>query len=117
MNYIYSRSFLMLHYETYMNRPIRTLKIIVLCLLVLFLLDILTVESHQDAKGSFGDRLPTCVESTVTFAVDSHANEPFRMFFFVQYFPGFVNAEALPQLIIFFNNDNRAPPLSSYTIS
>jgi hypothetical protein len=62
------------------NRHVISLrKVIPIILLTLFLVSILTVESHQAEGRTLNDRCPTCVETTVVFAVGGHQAVSFEI--------------------------------------
>ena len=52
------------------GRPAKLITVVAILFTVLFLFSVLTVESHQHAKGTINSKAPTCIEGTVELACD-----------------------------------------------
>ena len=92
-----------------MTAPKRILTIVSLLLLAIFLTCILTVESHQNVRGSLNSRCPTCVDNNMHFAVDAQPGLTLGLHHIIEYF-------RLPERALGFSssivslNKYRAPP-------
>jgi hypothetical protein len=80
----------------------RLLKTITIVLGVVFLLSILTVESHARDQGGFAAKLPTIIDGTIEFAVAVNDKVELDVFRAVEYFP--LSLEML------FSNRSTTPP-------
>jgi hypothetical protein len=92
-----------------------TRKFIIL-LLAVFLIYILTVESNQNSNGSLGERCPTCVETTIEFALALPPVGPSQNDYANHYL-------SLSERILLFGkpivtriHEDRAPPIRSTRI-
>jgi hypothetical protein len=89
----------------------RFVKMTSFTLLAVFLVCILTVESHSSAPGSLNSRCPTCVDNNIHFAVDAQPDLTLGLQHTVEYIRP-------PDLALGFNrsiaslNEYRAPPAS-----
>jgi hypothetical protein len=85
------------------------LRITAFALLTIFLICILTVESHANERGSVTSRCPTCVDNNIHFAIDAKLGPALGGHRIVAYLhlperaPGFSPSIVLP-------NNYRAPP-------
>lgn len=65
----------------------KTLKTIVVLLGIVFLLSILTVESHAREQGGLAAKLPTIIDGTIEFAVAVNDKVEFDVFRPIEYLP------------------------------
>jgi hypothetical protein len=85
------------------------LRITAFALLTLFLICILTVESHANERGSVTSRCPTCVDNNIHLAIDAKLGPTLGIHHIVAYLH-------LPERVPDFNpsivspNNYRAPP-------
>jgi hypothetical protein len=80
----------------------RLIKAISVALGVVFLLSVLTVESHARAQGGLAAKLPTIIDGTIEYAVAINDKVEFNAFRPIEYLP--------LSLEIFFINKSTTPP-------
>ncbi len=92
-----------------MSVPKRSLILVSFSLLAVFLVSILTVESHSNSAGPLNARCPTCVDNNVHFAIDAQPGLALGLAHVIEYLqlPG--RAFDLSSSVIPPNN-YRAPP-------
>jgi hypothetical protein len=91
----------------------RSLKAVSVVLGLIFLLSILTVESHAREKGSLAAKLPTIIDGTIEFAVAVNDKVDLYVFRAIEYLPLafeilFVNKATIPPQIY------RGPPALAF---
>lgn len=92
-----------------MNSSSRIIKTISFILFAIFLICILTVESHSNERGSLTARCPTCVDSNIHFAIDAQLGPSLGLSHIVAYlYAPFRDPEFSPSIIS--PNNYRAPP-------
>jgi hypothetical protein len=69
-----------------MNRK-RVLKTVCFIAGIIFLLSILTVESHAREQGSLAAKLPTIIDGTIEFAILFSHSVEFHVFRAIEYLP------------------------------
>ncbi len=82
-----------------------------LALLAIFLICILTVESHESARGRLNSRCPTCVDNNVHLAVDAQPGFMLGVHHVIEYLQPSGGALGFRRSIVCIN-DYRAPPAS-----
>ncbi len=77
-----------------------------------FLVSVLTVESHANAKGGLAAKVPTIIETTIELAVDAACSNTLQAFTAIDYLP-------VPQEMRFVNKATvfsfvyRGPPATA----
>ena len=68
-------------------KRIRLLKTVCFVVGIIFLLSILTVESHAREQGSIATRLPTIIDGAIEFAIVFSHRVEFHVFRAIEYLP------------------------------
>jgi hypothetical protein len=87
----------------------RFLTITSFVLLFIFLICILTVESHENGRGTLNARCPSCVDNNVHFAVDAQSGLTLGLHHSIEYVRPPERALGFSSSIISLN-EYRAPP-------
>jgi hypothetical protein len=87
----------------------RFLTITSFVLLTIFLICILTVESHENARGPLNSRCPSCVDNNIHFAVDAQSGLTLGLHHTIEYIRPPELARGFSSSIVSLNK-YRAPP-------
>ncbi len=79
-------------------------------LLALFVIAVLTVESHANTRGSLNARCPTCVDNNIHLAVDAQPGLTLGLHHAIEYLRGPELAPGFSRLTV-SHNKYRAPPI------